>query len=78
VLNPQLALLILESEHDAGPTLQAAQSAAIALNSAASRYHAKPDIGARVLPGADHLVFDGSESAVTKRTIIDWITHRSL
>jgi predicted esterase len=76
-INPQMAVLILESEHDAGPTVQAAQSAAIALKSAVSRYNPNPDISAKVLPRADHQVFDGSESAVTKRTIVDWITQHA-
>jgi hypothetical protein len=63
----------LESEHDAGLTVQAAQSAAAALKSGALHFQPDPDISAKVLPGADHSVLDGSESATTKRTIVDWI-----
>ena len=72
-LNPKTAFLILQSERDAGPTVQAAQSAAAALKRAASRYRREPDISAKQLSDADHSVFGGSESATTQRTVIDWI-----
>jgi alpha-beta hydrolase superfamily lysophospholipase len=71
--NPKTAFLLLQSEHDAGRTVQAAQSAAAALKSAASRYRADPDISAKELSGADHYVFGGSESAATEQMIVDWI-----
>jgi predicted esterase len=76
-LHPKLAILLLESERDAGPTVEAAQSAALALRSAALRYRPDPDISAKVLPGADHYVFAGAESAIAKRTIMSWIEHHA-
>ena len=71
--NPSTTFLILQSERDAGLTVGAAQSAAVALHNAALRYRPSPDISARVLPDADHYVFGGPESATTVATIIDWI-----
>jgi predicted esterase len=75
--NPRLALLILQSELDAGPTVQAAHSAASALKSAALRYNPDPDIRAKMLPGADHHVLAGPESTTTKSMITAWLTQHA-
>lgn len=71
--NPKLAVLILQSEQDAGFSVSTAQSAAAALNKADARYRLVPDISARILSGSDHYVLTGSESAAAKREIIGWI-----
>lgn len=83
-LNQNAAFLILQSEHDTGFSVAAAQSAATALKNAASRYGPKPDISAIILPGEDHYVLDGAESTTAKpngapvrQMIIDWITQHA-
>ena len=75
--NPKLAILILQSELDAGPTVQAAHTAALALKGAALPYDPEPDIRAKMLPGADHYVLAGPEAAATKSMITAWITQHA-
>ena len=76
-LNPKLAVLMLQSEQDAGFSVGSAQSAAAALKKAEARYSLVADVSARMLPGSDHYVFTGSDSATAKRAIIDWISSQA-
>jgi hypothetical protein len=76
-LNPKAAILILQSDQDAGFSDSAAQSAAAALRKADARYGLVPDISARRLLGSDHYVLTGSESAAAKQAILGWITQQA-
>jgi predicted esterase len=75
--HPKAAILILQSDQDAGFSVSTALSAATALKKADARYGLVPDISARTLVGSDHYVLTGSESAAAKQAILGWITQQA-
>jgi predicted esterase len=75
--NRKTAILILESERDAGPTVPAAQAAAAALEKAALAYNPDPDIGVEVLLGSDHSVLSGSQVSTVRPMILAWIARHA-
>ena len=76
-LNPKLAVLMLQSEQDAGFSVGTAQAAATALKKAEARYSLVADVSARMLLGSDHYVLIGSESAAARQAILGWITQQA-
>jgi predicted esterase len=76
-LNPRAAVLILQSDQDAGFSVGTAQSAAAALKKADARHGPVPDISARTLIGSDHYVLTGPESAAAKQSILGWIAQQA-
>jgi predicted esterase len=80
------AFLFVQSDHDAGYSSAEANSVAMNLKAAASRYTPEPDIGAVIVPNSDHYVLDSirpkdpkaKAAEATARTLVcDWISRRA-
>jgi hypothetical protein len=81
------AFLFVQSDHDAGYSSASANSVAVDLKAAASRYTPEPDIGAVVVPDSDHYVLDSSRpkdlkgqaaEATARALISDWVIRHAL
>jgi predicted esterase len=81
------AFLFVQSAHDAGYSSSPANSVAVHLKAAASRYTPEPDIRAVIVPDSDHYVLDPSRpkdskgraaEAMARTLISDWITRHAL
>lgn len=75
--NPKTAILILESDHDAGPTVADAETAAAALRNACALYSPSPDVSAQVLADTDHNVLTDPQVSAVRPRILDWIARHA-